>query len=99
LRLRRPPSPTLFPYTTLFRSNVLVNTLGKNPRDLFDEFEGKKMIDLGSGDVKYHQGFSSNVMTSGGEVHLALSFNPSHLEIVSPVVEGSVRARQDRRKD
>src|SRR5690554_278970 len=81
------------------RLNVLVNTLGKNPRDLFDEFEGKKMIDLGSGDVKYHQGFSSNVMTSGGEVHLALSFNPSHLEIVSPVVEGSVRARQDRRKD
>src|SRR5690554_4112031 len=81
------------------RLNVLVNTLVKNPRDLFDEFEGKKMIDLGSGDVKYHQGFSSNVMTSGGEVHLALSFNPSHLEIVSPVVEGSVRARQDRRKD
>src|SRR5690554_5247186 len=81
------------------RLNVLVNTLGKNPRDLFDEFEGKKMIDLGSGDVKYHQGFSSNVMTSGGEVHLALSFNPSHLEIVSPVVEGSVRACQDRRKD
>src|SRR5690554_3775150 len=81
------------------RLNVLVNTLGKNPRDLFDEFEGKKIIDLGSGDVKYHQGFSSNVMTSGGEVHLALSFNPSHLEIVSPVVEGSVRARQDRRKD
>ena len=81
------------------RLNVLVNTLGKNPRDLFDEFEGKKMIDLGSGDVKYHQGFSSNVMTSGGEVHLALSFNPSHLEIVSPVVEGSVRARQDRRHD
>src|SRR5690606_30201875 len=81
------------------RLNVLVNTLGKNPRDLFDEFEGKKLIDLGSGDVKYHQGFSSNVMTSGGEVHLALSLNPSHLEIVSPVVEGSVRARQDRRKD
>src|SRR5699024_1818379 len=81
------------------RLNVLVNTLGKNPRDLFDEFEGKKMIDLGSGDVKYHQGFSSNVMTSGGEVHLALSFHPSHLAIVSPVVEGSVRARQDRRKD
>src|SRR5690554_4399278 len=81
------------------RLNVLVNTLGKNPRDLFDEFEGKKLIDLGSGDVKYHQGFSSNVMTSGGEVHLALAFNPSHLEIVSPVVEGSVRARQDRRKD
>lgn len=81
------------------RLNVLVNTLGKNPRDLFDEFEGKKIVELGSGDVKYRQGFSSNVMTSGGEVHLALAFNPSHLEIVSPVVEGSVRARQDRRKD
>ena len=81
------------------RLNVLVNTFGKNPRDLFDEFEGKKKIELGSGDVKYHQGFSSNVMTSGGEVHLAMAFNPSHLEIVSPVVEGSVRARQDRRND
>ncbi|MGQ7957499.1 2-oxoglutarate dehydrogenase E1 component [Pseudomonas sp. SP16.1] len=81
------------------RLNVLVNTFGKNPRDLFDEFEGKKTEGLSSGDVKYHQGFSSNVMTAGGEVHLALAFNPSHLEIVSPVVEGSVRARQDRRSD
>ncbi|MBF7730797.1 2-oxoglutarate dehydrogenase E1 component [Pseudomonas sp. N040] len=81
------------------RLNVLVNTFGKNPRELFDEFEGKKTAGLSSGDVKYHQGFSSNVMTQGGEVHLALAFNPSHLEIVSPVVEGSVRARQDRRKD
>ncbi len=81
------------------RLNVLVNTFGKNPRDLFDEFEGKKVEGLSSGDVKYHQGFSSNVMTAGGEVHLALAFNPSHLEIVSPVVEGSVRARQDRRND
>lgn len=81
------------------RLNVLVNTFGKNPRDLFDEFEGKKQVELGSGDVKYHQGFSSNVMTAGGEVHLAMAFNPSHLEIVSPVVEGSVRARQDRRND
>ncbi|GAB3098780.1 2-oxoglutarate dehydrogenase E1 component [Aestuariicella hydrocarbonica] len=80
------------------RLNTLVNTLGKNPADLFDEFEGKRIIDS-SGDVKYHQGFSSNVMTPGGEVHLAMSFNPSHLEIVSPVVEGSVRARQDRRDD
>jgi 2-oxoglutarate dehydrogenase E1 component len=78
---------------------VLVNTFGKNPRELFDEFEGKKKVELGSGDVKYHQGFSSNVMTAGGEVHLAMAFNPSHLEIVSPVVEGSVRARQDRRND
>jgi len=81
------------------RLNVLVNTFGKNPRVLFDEFEGKKKVELGSGDVKYHQGFSSNVMTAGGEVHLAMAFNPSHLEIVSPVVEGSVRARQDRRND
>jgi 2-oxoglutarate dehydrogenase E1 component len=81
------------------RLNVLVNTLGKNPKELFDEFEGKKLAGAGSGDVKYHQGFSSNVMTPGGEVHLAMAFNPSHLEIVSPVVEGSVRARQDRRGD
>ncbi|TXR53439.1 2-oxoglutarate dehydrogenase E1 component [Reinekea thalattae] len=81
------------------RLNMLVNILGKNPADLFDEFEGKSFLTEGSGDVKYHQGFSSNVMTSGGEIHLALAFNPSHLEIAAPVVEGSVRARQDRRKD
>ncbi len=81
------------------RLNVLVNILGKKPGDLFNEFEGKKLVERGSGDVKYHQGFSSNVMTPGGEVHLALMFNPSHLEIVTPVVEGSVRARQDRRQD
>ncbi len=80
------------------RLNTLVNILGKNPSELFEEFEGKKLVDT-SGDVKYHQGFSSNVMTPGGEVHLAMAFNPSHLEIVSPVVEGSVRARQDRRED
>ncbi len=80
------------------RLNVLVNILGKNPSILFDEFEGKVEY-KGSADVKYHQGFSSNVMTEGGEMHLAMAFNPSHLEIVSPVVEGSVRARQDRRKD
>lgn len=81
------------------RLNMLVNILGKNPASLFDEFEGKSFISQGSGDVKYHQGFSSNVMTSGGELHLALAFNPSHLEIAAPVVEGSVRARQDRRND
>merc|ERR1711965_350494 len=80
------------------RLNVLVNILGKNPVELFDEFEGKVAYS-GSGDVKYHQGFSSNMMTPGGEVHLALAFNPSHLEIVAPVIEGSVRARQDRRDD
>jgi len=81
------------------RLNILVNTLGKNPGELFDEFDGKITMEESSGDVKYHQGFSSNVMTSGGEVHLALAFNPSHLEIVSPVVSGSVRARQARRED
>lgn len=80
------------------RLNVLVNILGKNPSDLFGEFEGVARH-KGSGDVKYHQGFSSNVLTAGGEIHLALAFNPSHLEIVSPVVMGSVRARQDRRDD
>ena len=78
------------------RLNVLVNILGKNPANLFDEFEGKAVY-VSSGDVKYHQGFSSNISTGGGEVHIALAFNPSHLEIVAPVVEGSVRARQDRR--
>ena len=80
------------------RLNVLINTFGKQPSELFDEFEGKAIYNS-SGDVKYHQGFSSNIMTAGGELHLALAFNPSHLEIVSPVVEGSVRARQDRRKN
>lgn len=80
------------------RLNVLVNILGKNPSELFAEFEGRVEYET-SGDVKYHQGFSSNVMTPGGEIHLALSFNPSHLEIVAPVVEGSVRARQERRSD
>jgi len=80
------------------RLNVLINILGKNPSELFDEFEGRVSFEH-SGDVKYHQGFSSNVMTPGGELHLALAFNPSHLEIVAPVIEGSVRARQDRRRD
>ncbi len=83
------------------RLNVLVNILGKNPHQLFMEFEGK--IDRtklsGTGDVKYHQGFSSDIQTPGGAVHIALAFNPSHLEIVSPVVEGSVKARQLRRDD
>ncbi|EIQ94517.1 oxoglutarate dehydrogenase (succinyl-transferring), E1 component, partial [Yersinia pestis PY-03] len=78
------------------RLNVLINVLGKKPEDLFDEFAGKHKEHLGTGDVKYHQGFSSDVETEGGLVHLALAFNPSHLEIVSPVVIGSVRARRDR---
>ena len=81
------------------RLNVLVNVLGKHPHDLFDEFDGTAHAASGSGDVKYHQGFSSDVLTPGGEMHLALGFNPSHLEIVGPVIEGSVRARQDRRGD
>ncbi|MES2756262.1 MAG: 2-oxoglutarate dehydrogenase E1 component [Pseudomonadota bacterium] len=81
------------------RLNVLVNTLGKSPQDLFEEFEGKHGDDLPSGDVKYHQGFSSDIATAGGPVHLSLAFNPSHLEIVNPVVEGSVKARMDRRGD
>ncbi|MFZ2987386.1 2-oxoglutarate dehydrogenase E1 subunit family protein, partial [Ideonella sp.] len=81
------------------RLNVLVNTLGKAPKDLFSEFDHTAPEDLPSGDVKYHQGFSSDVSTLGGPVHLSLSFNPSHLEIVNPVVEGSVKARMDRRGD
>jgi 2-oxoglutarate dehydrogenase E1 component len=83
------------------RINVLVNVLGKPPEELFEEFEGN--IDpeqfRGSGDVKYHKGFSADMKTPGGNVHIALAFNPSHLEIVDPVVEGSVRARQQRRGD
>lgn len=81
------------------RLNVLVNTLGKMPKDLFAEFDHTAPENLPSGDVKYHQGFSSDVTTDGGPVHLSLSFNPSHLEIVNPVVEGSVKARLDRRGD
>ena len=81
------------------RLNVLVNSLGKVPADLFAEFDHTAPEDLPSGDVKYHQGFSSDVTTAGGPVHLSLAFNPSHLEIVNPVVEGSVRARMDRRAD
>ncbi len=81
------------------RLNVLVNTLGKMPADLFAEFEGKHVDDLPAGDVKYHKGFSSDVSTDGGPVHLSLAFNPSHLEIVNPVVEGSAKARMDRRGD
>jgi 2-oxoglutarate dehydrogenase E1 component len=83
------------------RLNVLVNLLGKSPKDLFNEFEGH--YDLaklrGSGDVKYHKGFSADLKTESGNVHVALAFNPSHLEVVNAVVEGSARARQERRGD
>jgi len=81
------------------RLNMLVNILGKLPSELFSEFEDVHDRIHASGDVKYHQGFSSNIKTPGGLVHLALAFNPSHLEIVSPVVHGSVRARQQRYRD
>jgi 2-oxoglutarate dehydrogenase E1 component len=83
------------------RLNVLVNVLGKAPSELFSEFEGRYDTAhlKGSGDVKYHKGFSADLRTPGGNVHVALAFNPSHLEVVNPVVEGSVRARQERRGD
>ena len=76
--------------------------MGKSPKELFSEFEGAYETgdaDTETGDVKYHQGASSDIQTEGGNVHVALSFNPSHLEIINPVVEGSVRARQQRRED
>ncbi|EFX92048.1 2-oxoglutarate dehydrogenase E1 component [Actinobacillus ureae] len=81
------------------RLNMLVNVLGKKPAELFDEFAGKHADDNRTGDVKYHQGFSSDFDVDGERVHLTLAFNPSHLEIVSPVVIGSVRARQERIRD
>jgi len=83
------------------RLNVLVNVLGKAPLAIFSEFEGRYDLahEQGSGDVKYHKGFSADLRTAAGNVHVALAFNPSHLEVVNPVVEGSVRARQERRGD
>ncbi len=77
------------------RLNVLLNIMGQSPEELFQEFEGRKDYGLTSGDVKYHLGFSSDVGTLGGVMHLSLAFNPSHLEVISSVVMGSVRARQD----
>ncbi len=83
------------------RLNVLTNILGKPPQDIFDEFEGRVAMDWRqmAGDVKYHMGFSTDIETPGGLLHLALGFNPSHLEVIDPVIEGSVRARQRRRRD
>lgn len=80
------------------RLNVLVNILGKSPASLFNEFAGTSPLSPGvsTGDVKYHMGFSSDLSTPGGPTHITLAFNPSHLEIINPVVEGSVKARQDR---
>ncbi len=81
------------------RLNVLANIVGKDPKDIFAAFEGTGISTSHSGDVKYHLGCSSNIKTKYGLVHIALAFNPSHLEIVSPVAQGSVRARQRRRRD
>jgi len=81
------------------RLNVQVNVFGKSPRELADEFEGRHSRNRGSGDVKYHLGLSADIQTPGGRLHLALAFNPSHLEIVTPVVQGSVRSRQVRLRD
>ena len=81
------------------RLNVLANIVGKDVADIFAAFEGTGISETHSGDVKYHLGCSSNVMVATGPVHISLAFNPSHLEIVSPVVQGSVRARQRRRAD
>ncbi|HVY53774.1 MAG TPA: 2-oxoglutarate dehydrogenase E1 component, partial [Gammaproteobacteria bacterium] len=81
------------------RLNVLVNIIGKDAAEVFDAFEGKYDNGMYSGDVKYHLGYSSDVKTKNGPIHLSLAFNPSHLEIVSPVVQGSVRVRQRRRRD
>lgn len=81
------------------RLNVLINILGKLPSKLFEEFEGKLTQENRSGDVKYHKGFATDIKTDHGVLHIAMAFNPSHLEIVNPVVEGSVRSRQERRSD
>lgn len=82
------------------RLNIMINTLGKNPGDLFKEFSGQSLIKGDySGDVKYHQGFSTELSFNGHDIHIALSFNPSHLEIVGPVIQGSTRARKDKLAD
>ncbi|TCK95120.1 2-oxoglutarate dehydrogenase E1 component [Paraburkholderia sp. BL9I2N2] len=75
------------------RLNVLVNIVGKPLRALFDEFEGKSGDPLPAGDVKYHKGYSGVTQTADGPVDVVLAFNPSHLEIVNPVVQGMARAK------
>ncbi len=83
------------------RLNVLANIMGKNPEQIFVEFQDRDAESyIGRGDVKYHMGFSSKRKTMvGTDMHLSLTFNPSHLEFVSPVVLGRVRAKQDRYGD
>ncbi|MFC4339958.1 2-oxoglutarate dehydrogenase E1 component [Cupriavidus numazuensis] len=77
------------------RINVLVNVVGKPPAALFDEFEGKTADRLPAGDVKYHKGFTGTLQTASGPAEVTLAFNPSHLEIVNPVVQGIARARAE----
>ncbi len=79
------------------RLNVLLNIMGQAPLELFQEFEGTKDYGMTTGDVKYHNGFSSNMKTPSGYIHLSLMCNPSHLEFVNAVIMGSVRARQERK--
>ena len=83
------------------RLNVLVQILGKASKEIFAEYDDTTPEEmLGRGDVKYHLGFSRDQITRlGDEIHLSLAFNPSHLEAVNPVVEGRVRAKQDRAGD
>jgi len=77
------------------RLNVLVNIVGKPPAALFDEFEGKTAHLLPAGDVKYHKGFTGLLPTATGPAEVTLAFNPSHLEVVNPVVQGIARARAE----
>lgn len=81
------------------RLNALVNIFGKLPKDLFDEFAGKKTADYGSGDVKYHHGYSAIAQTTDGKLNITMLCNPSHLAIVSPVVQGVARSKQDHAQD
>ena len=82
------------------RLNVLANVVGKPLRDIFAEFRDAAIVNAGGGDVKYHLGYSSDRETPDGVlVHLSLSFNPSHLEWIDTVVQGRVRAKQDRYGD
>ncbi len=81
------------------RLNVLINIMGKSTDELFKEFEGIPSDPYYMGDVKYHKGYACSIQTVEDPMHLSLAFNPSHLEIVSPVVAGAVRARKDRRAD
>ena len=77
------------------RINVLMNVMGQSAQELFQEFDGTRDYGMTTGDVKYHRGFSSDIQTPSGPLHLTLAFNPSHLEFINTVVMGSVRARQE----